>query len=106
MRVNRIGEASSRTRNTERNTMTKTLRVGIIGANAERGWARESHVPAVQGLNGLELAAVANKGQEAADAAARAFSVEKAYGNVADLFRDPDVNQRDPGTRGYHVFTM
>ncbi len=92
MRVNLIGDAPSRTGNTERNTMTKTLWVGIIGANAERGWARESHVPAVQGLNGLELAAVANKGQKAADAAARAFGVEKAYGNVADLFRDPDID--------------
>lgn len=72
--------------------MTTPLRVGIIGANAERGWARESHVPAVQGLNGLELAAVANKGQAAADAAAQAFGVEKAYSTAADLLRDPGID--------------
>jgi len=71
---------------------TKTLKVGIIGANAERGWARESHVPAVQNIAGMELAAVANKGQEAADAAAKAFGVGKAYGDAAAMFRDPDID--------------
>ena len=70
----------------------KILRVGIIGANAERGWARESHVPAVQHLDGLELAAVANKGQAAADAAATAFGVAKAYGDAAALIQDPDID--------------
>lgn len=70
----------------------KTLRVGIIGANAERGWARESHVPAVQHLDGLELAAVANKGQAAADAAAASFGVAKAYGDAAALIEDPDID--------------
>lgn len=72
--------------------MAKTLKVGIIGANAERGWARESHVPAVQNIAGMELAAVANKGQEAADAAAKAFGVGKAYGDAAAMFRDPDID--------------
>ena len=68
------------------------LRVGIIGANAERGWARESHVPAVQHLEGVELVAVANKGQEAAEAAAAAFGVAKAYGDAAALIHDPDID--------------
>lgn len=72
--------------------MAKTLRVGIIGANAERGWARESHVPAVQKLAGLEFAAVANKGQDTADPAARAFGVGKAYGDATDMFRDSDID--------------
>ncbi len=72
--------------------MAKILRVGIIGANAERGWARESHVPAVLHLAGLELTSVANKGQDTADAAARAFGVAKAYGDAADLLRDPEID--------------
>ncbi len=70
----------------------KALKVGIIGANAERGWARESHVPAVQYVDGLELVAVANRGQEAAAAAAAAFGVSKAYGDAAALIRDPDID--------------
>ena len=72
--------------------MDKPLRVGIIGANAERGWARESHIPAVQKLAGLELAAVANKGKAAADAAANAFGVGKAYGDARELIDDPDID--------------
>lgn len=72
--------------------MGKTVRVGLIGANPDGGWARESHVPALQALEGLELAAVAGKTQRSADAAARAFGVDKAYGDAADLFCDPDID--------------
>ena len=72
--------------------MANVLRVGMIGANPDGGWARESHVPAVQALDGLELVAVASKTQQAADAAAQAFGVDRAYGNVSDLVHDPDVD--------------
>lgn len=68
------------------------LRVGIIGANADRGWAKESHIPALRHLEGLRLTAVANKGQAAADAAATAFGVAKAYADAADLIHDPDID--------------
>ena len=71
---------------------TRPLNVGIIGANAERGWARESHVPAVRHLDGLKLMAIANKGQVAADAAAKAFGAEKAYGDAASLIDDPEID--------------
>ena len=69
-----------------------SLRVGIIGIDAERGWAREAHGPAVQGVAGLELAAVANRNQHAADAAARALGVERAYGDSAGLIADPSID--------------
>ncbi len=69
-----------------------TLRVGIIGVSAERGWARESHVPAVRAVPGLELAAVATQTQQAADAAGVAFGVDRAYGDAADLIADPDLD--------------
>ena len=73
-------------------TSTRTLRVGIIGASAGRGWAKISHVPAVQGLAGVELAAVASGSQEKADAAAKAFGAKRGYGDAKDLIRDPDVD--------------
>ena len=57
------------------------LRVGIIGANAEGGWAREGHVPAVQGLAGLEFVAGATNSLKTADASAKAFGVPAAYGS-------------------------
>ncbi|MEV4536532.1 Gfo/Idh/MocA family oxidoreductase [Asanoa sp. NPDC049518] len=71
--------------------MTGEYGVGLIGVNASRGWARESHVPAIQALRGLRLAAVATRSQETADAAAAAFGVERAYGDAADLIADQTV---------------
>lgn len=71
----------------------KPLRVGIIGASTTPGsWARISHVPAVQLLPGVELAAVLGSSQPSADAAAQAFGAAAAYSNPADLFRDPNVD--------------
>ncbi len=72
--------------------MAKRLAVGIIGASAERGWAKISHVPAVQQLAGLELGAVAAGNQEKSDAAAKAFGAKASYGDVKDLFRDPSLD--------------
>jgi predicted dehydrogenase len=73
-------------------SMTKNLRVGIIGANARGGWAGEAHVPAVQGLAGLELAAVATNSRETADEAAHSFGVGKAYSDGLALIADPDID--------------
>jgi predicted dehydrogenase len=78
--------------------MAKSLRVGIIGVSVDRGWARESHVPAVQKLAGLELTAVTTSHQATASAAAKAFGVRAAYGDAADLFRDPVCDDISEGT--------
>ncbi len=72
--------------------MNGPLQVGIIGASAKRGWARISHVPAIQKLQGLELGAVVSGNQASADAAARAFGASIAYGRAADLFQDPTIS--------------
>ena len=79
--------------------MAASLRVGIIGANARGGWAADSHVPATQGLDGLELAAVATNRQETADEAAHAFGVAKAYGDGDALIADPDIDIVTVATR-------
>ena len=73
-------------------TTTKALGVGIIGASAERGWAKISHVPAVQQLAGLELVAVASGNQAKADAAAKAFGTKVGYADAKDLIHDPAVD--------------
>ena len=72
--------------------MTRPLQVGIIGASAKAGWARESHVPAVQGLQGLELGAVVVRKQDEADAAARAFGARAGYADPESLFADPQID--------------
>ena len=72
--------------------MTKPLRVGIIGASLKRGWAKESHVPAVQKLAGLELAAVTARDGQTAETVAQAFGAKRGFGDVAAMVRDPDID--------------
>ncbi len=72
--------------------MDRTLRIGIVGASAERGWAKISHVPAVQRLAGLELGAVLTRDRKSADAAARAFGASRGYVDAASLFGDPAID--------------
>lgn len=79
--------------------MAKVLRVGIVGANARGGWASDAHVPAVQGLDGFVLAAVATNSQETADQAAHTFGVPKAYSSGASLIADPDIDVVTIATR-------
>ncbi len=79
--------------------MAASLRVGIIGANARGGWAADSHVPAVQGLDGLELAAIATNKQDTAEEAAHAFGVYKTYASGDALIADPDIDIVTVATR-------
>ena len=72
--------------------MTKSLRIGIVGASAGGGWAKDSHVPALRNLSGLELVAVAASSQAKAEAAAKMFGAKTAYGIAQDLIRDPNVD--------------
>ena len=71
--------------------MSRELGVGIIGASAERGWAKDSHVPAVQGLDGLKLVAVAAGDEAKAKAAAKAFDAARGYASGLELIQDPAV---------------
>src|SRR5882757_16938 len=59
--------------------MTRPLRVGVIGANPNRSWAKDSHIPALRSLENVQLAAVATTSRANADAAAAAFGVRAAY---------------------------
>lgn len=72
--------------------MSRKLQVGIVGASAGRGWARDSHVPALQLLSGLSLGAVASGNQAKSDAAANAFGASTGYAEAADLIRDAAID--------------
>ena len=68
------------------------VRVGIVGANAERGWARDAHLAVLRALPGFAIVAVSARTQEIADAAATHFGAAQAYGDSFELVRDPEVD--------------
>jgi predicted dehydrogenase len=72
--------------------MTLPLRVGIVGANAARGWARDAHVPALARLTQFTLAAVSARTQALAEEAQRAFGAQRAYADSIALVRAPDLD--------------
>ena len=69
------------------------IRVGIIGANPDRGWGSQSHIPALRSLpNDFEITALSTSRRESADAAGKRFGVPLAFDNAHDLVDSPDVD--------------
>jgi predicted dehydrogenase len=68
------------------------LRVGVIGANPNRSWAKDSHIPALRSLENVQLAAVATTSRASADAAAAAFGVRAAYDDPRALITASDID--------------
>ena len=70
----------------------KQIRVGIIGANAQVGWAKVSHIPAINGIPGLKLAAVATSNEQSARQAAEAFGADRWYSDPLAMIRDERID--------------
>ncbi|MFI5697397.1 Gfo/Idh/MocA family protein [Kribbella sp. NPDC051586] len=68
------------------------MRVGIIGASPERGWAPRAHIPALRALPDFELVAVATSREESARQAAEVFGVPLAFTNATELAQHPAVD--------------
>lgn len=68
------------------------IRVGIVGANPQRGFASIAHIPALQMLPEFDIVAVCTTRQESADAAARHFGIPLAFADAAKLAQHPDVD--------------
>ncbi len=68
-----------------------SVKLGIIGANAERGWARDAHIPALQGIDGIEIAAVSARTRAIADAAAAQFGAA-AFDDSIAMTRSPEID--------------
>jgi predicted dehydrogenase len=64
------------------------IRVGIVGANANKSWAKVSHIPAINGLAGLRLAAVATSNEHSAREAAEAFGADRWFSDPLAMIRD------------------
>src|SRR3989441_7330325 len=71
----------------------KRIRVGIIGANPDRGWAAQAHIPALKSLSDdFEITALSTTRRESADAASKLFGVPAAFDNHQELVNSPAVD--------------
>jgi predicted dehydrogenase len=70
----------------------KEIRIGIVGANAKAGWAKLSHVPAIKGLPGLKLAAVATRNEQSAREAAEAFGADRWFSDPFAMICDDRID--------------
>jgi predicted dehydrogenase len=71
----------------------KKIRVGIIGANPDRGWAAQAHIPALRSLSDdFEITALSTTRRESADAARELFGVPAAFDNHHELVNSPAVD--------------
>jgi len=68
------------------------LRVGIVGANPERGWAKDAHVPALRVLPRFKIEGTSARTLETAQAAAQAFGATRAFADTMELVRSPDID--------------
>src|SRR5437868_14138066 len=71
----------------------KRIRVGIIGANPDRGWAAQAHIPALKSLSDdFEITALSTSRRESAAAAGKRFGVPLAFDNYQDLVNSTNVD--------------
>src|SRR5437870_2261931 len=71
----------------------KRIRVGIIGANPDRGWAAQAHIPALTSLaDEFEITALSTTRRESADAARKLFGVPVAFDNHQELVNSAAVD--------------
>jgi predicted dehydrogenase len=71
----------------------KRIRVGIIGASPDRGWAAQAHIPALRSLSDdFEITALSTSRRESADAAGKLFGVPNAFDNHQELVNSPAVD--------------
>ena len=71
----------------------KKIRVGIIGASPDRGWAADAHIPALKSLSDdFEITALSTSRPKSADAASKLFGVPVAFDNHQELVNRADVD--------------
>ena len=68
------------------------LRVGIIGANADRGWGFSAHIPALLALPDYELTAVCTAHHETAEESATKFGTQLAFHDHREMVNHPDID--------------
>ena len=79
------------------------IRVGLIGAGLN---TRDRHIPGFQGVEGLEIVAVANRSRESGRRVADQFNIPQVYDNWRELLEDDSINAVCIGTWPYTHRTM
>lgn len=69
--------------------MRLPIRIGIVGAG---GIVRAEHVPRFRAIEGVELAAVANRSPESSRRAAAELGIERACDDWRSLIADPEID--------------
>jgi predicted dehydrogenase len=73
--------------------MADKLKLGLVGADAAgRGWGPAAHIPALRGIEQIELAALCTSRPESAAAAAKAYGIDRAYYDINELVAQPDID--------------
>jgi predicted dehydrogenase len=72
--------------------MSDKIRVGIIGASPDRGWAATAHIPALRSLPQYELTAVGTSREGSAREAAARFGAAHWFIDARQLAGHPDVD--------------
>ena len=72
--------------------MAEKIRLGIIGANTQKGWAPRSHLPAIVASPDFELTAVCTTRQESADESAKKYGARLAFDDYHKLLDHPDID--------------
>src|SRR5213595_416186 len=71
----------------------RRIRVGIIGANPDRGWAAQAQIPALRSLpDDFEITALSTTRRGSADAAGKLFGVPDAFDNHQELVNSAAVD--------------
>jgi predicted dehydrogenase len=76
----------------DRPSSKKEIRIGIVGADAKASWAKVSHIPAIKGLPGLKLAALATRHEQSAREAAGAFVADRWFSDPFAMIRDDRID--------------
>lgn len=80
----------------------KNMRVGIVGT----GWIAEKAAITLNGLDNCEAYAVGSRSQEKAEAFAKLWNIQNAYGSYAELIADPNVDLVYVGTPHSHHYEV
>ena len=72
--------------------MSDKIRVGIIGANANYGWSKRAHLPALLGLPDFELTAVCTSRPETAAESKDFYGAKLAFHDYTEMANHPDVD--------------